>query len=214
MVTNILEVSLDHPYVHALALTFNKLMLRCNPLGQVLLEKTKLDKVLPKLAKKGNEKTRELCQRAIEHSAGQPKEKPTSNGTPINEATNPVQLPSTSARLPETLSIRKSAKEPGDVSTKKVATASSTKSTLGATASKPSTLSNRLSSVNQTSLATGKAATKSSANSAATDTATKVKHVVPKPTPFMGLQSASKKPGTSITAQKATTTPTTDPKPT
>ena len=183
-------------------------MLECAPLGKALLEKTKLDKVLPKLAKKGNEETRELCQKAIEHSAKPSEEKPTGNGTPTNEATRPIQPVPATSRLPESLSVRKPAKETGDAATKKIEKAGTTKVGSPATGSKPSTIPGRSSSVDQTKSSAVKTGAKPPGSAAATDAPpTKVKHVISKPSPFMGLQSASKKPGTSMTAQKAATAP-------
>ena len=47
-----------------------QLILKCKPISQALFEKTKLDKVLPKLLKRGNESTKSLVQAVLDYTTG------------------------------------------------------------------------------------------------------------------------------------------------
>ncbi|KAI4154274.1 MAG: hypothetical protein LQ340_001778 [Diploschistes diacapsis] len=176
------------------------LMVRCTSMNQSLMEKTKLDKVLPKLVKRGNEATQKLVQsvNSIVRSNGETentrvpakavKPEPKSAQLPIigSEATNGVKRPRESDTVPM--------KRVASTGQSKVM---STLNSKNVPLTKPG-----LASIKREA---AKTETKTAAASTVPPLPTpKTKTVVPKPTSLLtGLQSASKKPGTSMTGQKS-----------
>ncbi|MCJ1326469.1 hypothetical protein MMC10_003133 [Thelotrema lepadinum] len=175
-------------------------MVRCTSMNQALLEKTKLDKVLPKLVKRGNEATQKLVQsvnKIVSLNSGT--ESARIQAKPVKQETKPPHVTTTSGT-----GLLNGAKRPKELppARKSVSTgqskSTSVNSSKGAVSSKSNT------GLTQT-LATKADLTKGTPSSSNPLASTqKTKPVVPKPTSLLtGLQSASKKPGTSIASQKS-----------
>ena len=184
-----------------------KLVIRCSTVDQSLLEKTKLDKALTKLLKRGDDTVKALSQEALDCVARYTKQKESEVKTaqkPINGLTR-GSIPNDAnvsevrgAQHSNSLKRQRENNAPSLQPAKKVATTAST--------SKPSTNPpNKAAGVSNK----GKSIPKSDPKSATSNTSiinskTKVNHVVAKPSTFFSsLQSASKKPGTSNAALKA-----------
>ncbi|CAF9917668.1 MAG: hypothetical protein GOMPHAMPRED_001345 [Gomphillus americanus] len=185
------------------------LMAKCTSTNAALLEKTKLDKILPRLMKKGNASIREMLNKidetvkanaenitATEKIAKSEDVKPStvksakSNSTSIKPTTTPAAIAKGNATAKVGPAIR----------SKVVTTSTTTKSTPPL--SKPASGTSKVASIKTESKSTDGVLSNSS----------KAKVVPPTaPLTFAGLLSASKKPGTSNAAQKATLT--TDSKP-
>jgi hypothetical protein len=186
-------------------------------IDQALLEKTKLDKALPKLLKKGDEKVQALVKKVQENvaSSTRPKSadglaivKPeTGAKTESSGRLEPVMVgsakPTAPPRAPDSAtSLKRQREREGKPSSVPMA-----KKVAGALVSRSATTapSKPLSSASKGATST-KTDNKSSNSAAANTNSTqkpKVNHVVSKPSSFFSsLQSASKKPGTT-NAQKA-----------
>ena len=175
-------------------------MVRCTSMNQALLEKTKLDKVLPRFVKRGNEATQKLVQsvnKIVSSNAGAEKagvqtksakaeSKPTSKSTSSSDAANGV----------------KRSREPEAGSTKKSIATPQSKDGIAINGKAISSDKKKIPPTKQGAVKTEPKAVSLSPNPIAL--AQKTKNVVPKPTSLLtGLQSASKKPGTSMASQKA-----------
>ena len=158
-------------------------MTRCVTVDQSVLEKTKMDKVLPRLVKRGDDQGKVFAQQILDNAAAASKQKNTDvkalqghhpNGTapkPLSGGSRPSD--------PEAQKSR-------PVDARKLVSAGITKGSGVAATTK---------SGNPSAKADSKAATKM-----ATMDSSKVKanHITAKPSGFFSsLQSASKKPGTS-----------------
>lgn len=172
-------------------------MTRCTTLDLAVLAKTKIDKVLPRLVKKGDEEGKELAQRILSNAAANSKQKdPDGKPSQIQEAkakpsTDPSRVSTTVTGLKKPRASDSLTPQP----VKKPSVAVSASS--GATPPKSTTL---LGKRQQPAKVDTKAAVKSTPASAAPP---KVKnnHISAKPSGFFSsLQSASKKPGTSNAA--------------
>ena len=182
-------------------------MTRCTTVDQALLEKTKLNKVFPKLLKRSNEKIKSLVQKVLDSAESLSKQAASENKSSTN--VDPVKK-TTSISAPA--NVRASLQTNGvnrPRETTKSATPTLRKPTAASSAiSKPSPAVSGKNSVaaakgNQPAKLDGKAFTLTT-SSGNPSTKVKINHVVAKPTSlFAGLQSASKKPGTSNAAQKA-----------
>lgn len=204
MMLNILQVR-DSLNIFCSLLTLNKLMVRCTTIDRALIEKVKLDKVLPKLIKKGDEKIKALAQKVLDSVAlSKPKDatnKP--SPVPVNGTSKSTGSASSSSSasartsdflkkqrdgITPTLPAKKLVpplSKPGSVASAK----SGTISIKGAQVLKEVAAAKSVASATTTNGPTGKV---------------KVNHVVPKTSTFFSsLQSASKKPGTSNAAKAA-----------
>ena len=182
--------------------TILNVMVRCTSMNQALLEKTKLDKVLPKLVKRGSEATQNLVQsvnKIVSSNSGTasvsvPAKPVKQESKPLNATTTGTGLLNGAKRQKDS-EASPPAKKTTLIGQTKAASIINSK---GASSGKSGT--------GPTPTAAVKAdASKSTSTSSNLPTATqKTKTVVPKPASLLtGLQSASKKPGTSIASQKS-----------
>jgi len=174
-------------------------MARCTTLDQSLLERTKLDKLLPKLVKRGDEKIKSLGQQILDNVEQSSKQKPADSKSAQTVESKAGSL-STQGRASELVASVKRQRDnasPAVTGLKKGTSTSLSKPGAAAAIKATGGLSKASHPV--------KTEAKSSASSTASTIPAKVKvnHVVAKPSVFSSLQSASKKPGTSIAAQKA-----------
>lgn len=178
-------------------------MTRCVTLDQVVLEKTKFDKVLPRLIKRGDSKVKELAQRILDNAAALAKKKAeVSNGNKdLSVKEDQVSKPLTTARLPSdhVLGVKR-AKESGKNSVlpqKRVLP----QATPG---SRPLGITKTTGLVSKRNSASQPDAKSSQTSSVSNAAKAKSNHVAAKPSGFFSsLQSASKKPGTSNAAMQA-----------
>lgn len=176
-------------------------MTRCT-IDQALLEKTKLDKVLPKLLKKGDEKVQALVRKVLDNVSTSSKPKDSSRpGEQTTEPRTELAKGGLNGKLStglRTAEPQPHLKRPRDSSSstappaKKSVIAGSSRASSGAAVKSIPVKGSQL----------VKTDTKSSNLTPAPKN--KANHVAIKPSSlFANLQSASKKPGTSIAAQKA-----------
>ena len=171
-----------------------------------MLEKTKLDKVLPRIVKRGDDQGKLLAQKVLDNAEAVTKKK-TADGTPPQ----PQQFKGTAMIKPAT-PISRSLDAASGMKKAKVQEGSGAQSLkkLVTSASQPgqaTTSSTKVSGIVSTKNQPAKADPKTTAKGTAPAAATKVKtnHVVAKPSAFFSsLQSASKKPGTSNAALQST----------
>lgn len=161
-------------------------MTRCKTIDQAILEKTKMDKVLPRLVKRGDDKGKMYAQKILDHAADVSKhrhigEKPTQSQQ-LNGSL--VKKPPTDSKDPKRERLDNS-KSADDSSTKGPSPGGSTKSTT----------------TTDLRQANAKGDVKTTVKSATSDThnqKVKTTQITAKPSGFFaGLKSASKKPGTS-----------------
>lgn len=181
-------------------------MTRCATLDEAVLAKTKTDKVLPRLIKKGDEHVKELAQRVLENAAAISKQK-NANGKPVQleakdkaSKINSIAKPSPveSSRAAGTASGIKKARAPelpAGQPAKKPSNAGTASS--GAAPAKSIGFSGKR---QQAAKVDPKSVAKAT-SSIAPISKVKPNHVSAKPSGFFtSLQSASKKPGTSNAA--------------
>lgn len=172
-----------------------------------MLEKTKLDKVLPRIVKRGDDQGKLLAQRVLDNAEKVAKKK-TADGTPPQpqefKGTAMIKPSSGISRSSDAISGTKKVRADeasGAQSLKRRATSASLPGGTTTTSTKaPGVMSNK----HQPVKADQKVVTTKSTASAP---APKVKtnHIVAKPSAFFSsLQSASKKPGTSNAALQST----------
>ena len=183
-------------------------MIRCSTVDQPLLEKTKLDKALAKLLKRGDDTVKALAQEALDSVARYTKQKELE----VKSAQKPISGSARGLGINEPVAPSVRGTQPSN--SLKRQRESSTSSVQPAKKIAPSVSSTK-SNTNVPVKATGgtnkgKVVPKSDSKSAAStnasiiNTKAKVNHVVVKPSTFFSsLQSASKKPGTSNAAIKA-----------
>ncbi len=168
-------------------------MNRCVTIDQSMLEKTKMDKILPRLLKRADDQGKILAQKILDHAANISKQKTTGGKAGQNPPTNgPVPRSPVDAK-----DVKRERPDDG----KKVSSLTSKGSNLVKTGKSTNGPDIRQSS--------GKVDTKSITKTTGADTpATKIKtnQINPKPTGFFaGLKSASKKPGTSVKPEEGKT---------
>lgn len=177
-------------------------MTRCITLDQAVLEKTKVDKVLQRLNKKGDDEGKKLAQKVLDNAAVVSKQK-IADGKPLQTQDSedrpaPNSIVARSSLVDNTTKKPKGAEITSGQSAKKQTNISTVSQGSNTTASSKSIglLAKRQNSSKTDSKASVKA-------SNATVPAPKVKpnHISAKPSGFFSsLQSASKKPGTSNAA--------------
>ena len=181
-------------------------MVRCSPLDQSLLEKTKLSKALVKLVKRGPDQIGSLAQSVLDAAAKNSKERLSEDKTAksTDSAKNIAVKQAQISRTPETTTLKRP--RDSEALSKKGSSGPTIKSSAQTATSRTSSLpANKLGSpaskVGSTLKNEAKSVTPSISNGVS---APKIKHVATKPSSiFATLQSASKKPGTSNAAQKA-----------
>ena len=195
-ITSILEAS--HSYAsHARCMTDSKqLMIRWLKVDRETLEKTKLDKLLPKLVKKGDEKVKVLAQRVLDKSGIIPNNKQVPDGkrSLLHETkeASAVNLSRDESRLSEGLKRPRANDPSSGLPNKKQASSENASPNLSKTIPKPvSGLEKRRQQAAKADAKSGQKAT-SSAN---VIEKVKTNHIAAKPSAFFSsLQSASKKP--------------------
>ncbi len=172
-----------------------------------MLEKTKLEKVLPRIVKRGDDQGKLLAQKVLDSAEAVTKRKAV-DGTPLQpqefKGTAMIKPPTINPRSSDAVSGTKRLRADeasGAQSLKKQATSLSLSGQATTTLSKVSGI---VSNKHQTAKIDPKIAAKATA-SAAPAPKVKINHVVAKPSAFFSsLQSASKKPGTSNAALQST----------
>ena len=164
-------------------------MSRYATIDQALLEKTKMDKVLPRLVKRGDDEGRKFAQKVLDNAAEVSKQK-----TAGVKALKLDQPNGTAAKIQKGRSESSDSKdvEKEQAAVRKPSTVANKLSSSGAMA-KPSAMTARQPAA--------KADAKATAKTAAADASVakiKANNITAKPSGFFSsLKSASKKPGTS-----------------
>lgn len=178
-------------------------MARCVTVDPVVLEKTKLDKLLLKLIKRSEERIKVLAQQVLSNAEQHSKHKTgDSKSAQIEEASKPgapnfSNSPGRASEPVSTLKRQREATAPVVIVSKRGASVN------------PSKQSGQPSAKAIGAAGKGTPATKETSKTSGVSTLPiaapkiKVNHVTTKPSVFSSLQSASKKPGTSNAAQKA-----------
>lgn len=180
-------------------------MTRCVTLDQVVLEKTKFDKVLPRLIKRGDSRVKELAQKVLDNAAALAKKKADLSqdvrDVSAKERTPSKPPPTSKPPPPEPVLVTRRPKEGeknGALPQKKAVSGGATSVSRAPGSAKGTGLFSKRPSV---STAENKPAVSTSAQIVAKP---KTNHVAAKPSGFFSsLQSASKKPGTSNAALQA-----------
>ncbi|KAL8999544.1 MAG: hypothetical protein Q9169_001632 [Polycauliona sp. 2 TL-2023] len=184
----ILDRVKETDYAGSLIAGIMELMSHCVTIDQAMLERTKMDKVLPKIVKRGNDKGKAFAQAVLDNAATVSKQKSLDSKAPKISSNGVIVGTSTDIKKP---SIGGAV---GPQVPKNVTASSNSVST----AAKGSNLATK-----KPSATDSKALNKGSAAAAAVPKV-KTNVVAPKATSFFStLQSASKKPGTSNAALKA-----------
>ena len=160
--------------------------MKCTPITQDTFEKTKLDKVLPKLLKRGNENVKSLVQAVLDHIT-----KASKNKANVSEkVTAQVGLAGG-----EKTDASSAARQEADLGTGK-------KTTIPASQPRASTTLGKGLAAAKPNAALKPNGKPSESNDAKASPVT-AKPITAQPSLFSGLLSASKKPGTSMASQKA-----------
>ncbi len=176
-------------------------MTRCTTLDQVVLEKTKLDKVLPRIVRKGDEEGKELAQKVLQNAVVNSKQK-NIDGKP-SQVQEPKEKDSknVASNKPPTDNSRISNGLPG-IKKPRTVDASAEQPVRKATDAGFLTKSNgQVGKRPQTAKLDPKVVAKSAPVTTPLNPKFKTNHISVKPSGFFSsLQSASKKPGTSNAA--------------
>ena len=185
LIACILEVKLHISSIVKTQADTWQLLTQCVTIDQAMLEKSRLDKVLPRLVKRGDDKGRPLAQTILDNAARVSKQKATSGkGGQVQQVNGSV------TKTPNDAKENKREQTDED---KKTPTTTAKGSNLGKTTKSANGPEARQSPAKADAKSTTKIA-------GAETTASKIKtnHITTKPTGFFaGLKSASKKPGTS-----------------
>ncbi|KAL8969524.1 MAG: hypothetical protein Q9183_001957 [Haloplaca sp. 2 TL-2023] len=188
----------ESDYTSSLVNSVMELMSRCTTIDQAILEKTKMDKALPKIVKRGDEKGKAFAQKVLDNATAASKQRPVDSTASASAGKSPVG-PKVSA---EPTAAGRKPQAGGEA-------ASGLKKGTGAAAA--NTLSSRAGSIKTGSLPAKKAslvdtkAADKGATVANPPAKAKANSAAPKQTSFFSsLVSASKKPGTSNAASKST----------
>lgn len=182
-----------------------QLMTRCITLDQAVLEKTKVDKVLQRLIKKGDEEGKKLAQKVLENAVTVSKQKIAEGKHLLTQESDGKAIQNNTAFKPTLDNSRISDSNAGTKNRKGAEIASGKPANVNSVVQGSSTTASSksigsLGKRQQSSKTEPKASAKS--GTAATP-APKMKpnHISAKPSGFFSsLQSASKKPGTSNAA--------------
>ena len=179
-----LEVSRSGDPNLLLIADIRQLMTRCVTIDQSILEKTKMDKALPRLVRRGDDQGKKFAQEILDNAASITKQKATggkatSNGVSTKPSINGPRISDAN----EAKAARPEVKKPSTTSNK-ISSTTTSKSANSSDARQ----------------ATAKADAKSTAKVLGTESSNKPKAnvITTKPSAFFSsLKSASKKPGTS-----------------
>ena len=192
----------DGDYSGSLIASILELMSRCITLDQAVLERTKVDKVLGRITRKGDDRVKALAQKVLDNAAATNTQKSNDTKAALSQGIKDtagvkVQLPSSRAVDAVVGMKRQRESEFAGVQPAKKANASTaTASSIAAPTKNTGTISKRT----QPSKLDTKAAPLSTSTSMPAPKP-KANHIVAKPSGFFSsLQSASKKPGTSNAA--------------
>ena len=157
-------------------------MTRCTTIDQSILELTKVEKVLPRLVKRGDDQGKRFAQKVLDNAAEVSKQKTADEKSAQSQETNDTnaKLVGDGGRNP----VSNETKVPRPIDAKKADKGVTTKAASGSDSRQSST----------------KVDAKAGAKNQSADASTKVKvnNGTSKPSGFFSsLQSASKKPGTS-----------------
>ena len=187
-------------YSGSLIASILELMTRCITLDQAVLEKTKVDKVLARITKKGSDRAKALAQKVLDNAAANNTQKSNDSKPALSQGVKEkagvkVQLPNSRAVDAVVGMKRQREHESTAVQpTKKINASMATASSVAASTKNLGSISKRM----QSSKTDVKAAT---GNTSTPAPKPKANHIVAKPSGFFSsLQSASKKPGTSNAA--------------
>ena len=161
-------------------------MTRCVTIDQSILEKTKLDKVLPRLAKRGDDQVKQFAQEILDNAPKVSKQRATGEALVQSQQSSGSTAKPSSERprapdVNETKPMRSDAKKASGVAGKATMTAKS--------ANAP-----------EARQSSAKTDSKTAVKTVGMDNSSKLKanHITAKPSSFFSsLKSASKKPGTS-----------------
>lgn len=188
-------------YSGSLIASILELMTRCVTLDQAVLEKTKVDKVLARITKKGIDRVKALAQKVLDNAAANNTQKSNDTKPALSQGLKEkagvkVQLPNSRAvDAVVGLKRQRESESAGVQPAKKINASAATAPSAAALTKNPGSISKRTQSL--------KTDIKAAAASAPSTPAPKPKanHIVAKPSGFFSsLQSASKKPGTSNAA--------------
>ena len=178
-------------------------MKRFDTVDQSVLEKVKLDKVLSKLLKRGNEQIKSSAQEVLNSATALSKKKEDGGKVTFSQGSKEPSSTITTTAAPRVPAAIVGVKRPRE----NTSSSSSAPPTKKSSSTIKSTLAPSAKAGTGKRGAVSKTEAKPSTNSTANGVPVskiKVNHVVSKPTSFFSsLQSASKKPGTSIAAQKS-----------
>lgn len=183
-------------YSGSLIASILELMTRCVTLDQAVLEKTKVDKVLARITKKGIDRVKALAQKVLDNAAANNTQKsidskPAHSHGSREKTGVKVQLPNPRAVDAVVGMKRQRESESAGVPPAKKINASTTASSAAA-------LTKNLGSISKRTQLSKAAAPSTSSTPAPKP---KANHIIAKPSGFFSsLQSASKKPGTSNAA--------------
>ncbi|KAL9601023.1 MAG: hypothetical protein Q9179_003011 [Wetmoreana sp. 5 TL-2023] len=192
----------ESDYTGSLVTVIMELMSRFVTIDQAILEKTKMDKVLPRIVKRGDEQGKAFAQKVLDNAAAVSKQKSldskTSQSSDLKDTTAKKAVNGSKAST-ETSAGGKRPQVSGEAGSQSLKKAASSNSSNSAAAN----AKGGIATSKKPSVTDPKAADK---GAAIANTAAKVKTnvVTPKTTSFFSsLQSASKKPGTSNAALKS-----------
>ena len=188
-------------YSGSLIASILELMTRCITLDQAVLEKTKVDKVLGRITKKGSDRVKALAQKVLDNAAANNTQRSNDTKPALSQGVKEkagvkVQLPASRAVDAVVGMKRQRESESAAVQpAKKINGSAATTSSVSAPTKNLGSTSKRT----QLSKTDAKAAPPSTSSTPAPKP--KANHIVAKPSGFFSsLQSASKKPGTSNAA--------------
>ena len=200
-ITSILEASCPSAFHEPCIIDGKQLMIRWLKVDRETLEKTKLDKLLPKLVKKGDEKTKVLAQRVLDKSGIILSNRQVPDGKQsqlhTTKESNAVNSSKEDSRLSEGLKRSRANDLSSGVPNKKQANSENASPNSTKNIPKPvSGLEKRRQQAAKADVKSGQKAT----SSATVVEKVKTNHIAAKPSAFFSsLQSASKKPGTAKT---------------
>lgn len=184
-----------------------QILSHCTTIDQEILDRTKMDKVLLKMAKRGNEQGRAFAQKVLANAAVASKQKSVDSKhlqTFDNKDGTAKRATFGSKTASEPSTAGRKLQLSGDAGSQALKKGAAAYASASASASANGVVSNAKGGslgAKKTSVTDSKASDK--AASAATTAKIKTNVVVPKATSyFSSLQSASKKPGTSNAASK------------
>ena len=176
----------------------------CATLNQRLLEQTKLDRMLPRFVRKGNEQIKQLAQQVIDNAIKLSKQDAEDKkDVPIKGETKTASSKPTTTQEAAGVKRSRSSDTPSSQPAKRPAQPVPPRAGPSSAGVKPG-LSNNTKTAASKTATSARAEPKPAANASASDSPTKPKSAVQKaPSLLSSLKPASKKPGTSIDTVKS-----------